>query len=28
VAPLDEANALLEDIYKESKDRKQHNGKI
>ena len=28
VAPLDEANALLEDIYKESKNRKQHNGKI
>ena len=28
VAPLDEANALLEDIYKENKDRKQHNGKI
>ena len=28
VEPLDEANALLEDIYKESKDRKQHNGKI
>ena len=28
VVPLDETNALLEDIYKESKDRKQHNGKI
>ena len=28
VAPLDEANALLEEMNKESKNRKQHNGKI
>ena len=28
VAPLDEANALLEKMNKESKNRKQHNGKI